>query len=156
MDLDSVREDVLRRRGQGNLTLEPKQNKALDMIAVNKRGCSIVRPLATVNRSFIALAHKIFDRKKEGLQLYSQSCRRSFSFLLPSPHHFSPLFSLPLPLPFYTYLPAYWKGDEWFFEKYVSQNFCQIYRSRDLEFFRNAVRYAGVSISFARLSKVSG
>ena len=33
MDLDSVLEDVLRSRGQGNLTLKPRQKEALQSIA---------------------------------------------------------------------------------------------------------------------------
>ena len=42
MDLDSVLEDVLRSRGQGNLTLKPKQKEALQSIVFNGQDCLIV------------------------------------------------------------------------------------------------------------------
>ena len=44
MDLDSVLEDVLRSRGQGNLTLKPKQKEALQSIVFNSQDCLIVLP----------------------------------------------------------------------------------------------------------------
>ena len=44
MDLDSVLEGVLRSRGQGNLTLKPKQKEALQSIVFNSQDCLIVLP----------------------------------------------------------------------------------------------------------------
>ena len=44
MDLDSVLEDVLRSRGQGNLVLKRTQKKALQSIVFKGQDCLIVLP----------------------------------------------------------------------------------------------------------------
>ena len=44
MDLDSVLEDVLRSRGQGNLILKPRQKEALQSIVFKGQDCLIVLP----------------------------------------------------------------------------------------------------------------
>ena len=44
MDLDSVLEDILRSRGQGNLILKPKQKEALQSIVFKGQDCLTVLP----------------------------------------------------------------------------------------------------------------
>ena len=48
MDLDSVLEDILRSRGQGNLILKPKQKEALQSIVFKGQDCLIDLPNATI------------------------------------------------------------------------------------------------------------
>ena len=62
MDLDSVLEDVLRSRGQGNLILKPKQKEALQSIVFKGQDCLIVLPTG-YGKSFIyQMLTSLFDK----------------------------------------------------------------------------------------------
>ena len=62
MDLDSVLEDVLRSRGQGNLILRPRQKEALQSIVFKGQDCLIVLPTG-YGKSFIyQMLTSLFDK----------------------------------------------------------------------------------------------
>ena len=65
MDLDSVLEDVLRSRGQGNLTLKPKLKEALQSIVFNGLDCLIVLPTGYGKSLIYQMLPSLFDKITE-------------------------------------------------------------------------------------------
>ena len=62
MDLDSVLEDVLRSRGQGNLILKPKQKEALRSIVFKGQDCLIVLPTGYGKSLIYQMLQSLFDK----------------------------------------------------------------------------------------------
>ena len=62
MDLDSVFEDVLRSRGQGNLILKPKQKEALQSIVFKGQDCLIVLPTGYGKSLIYQMLQSLFDK----------------------------------------------------------------------------------------------
>ena len=62
MSLDSVLEDVLRSRGQGNLILKPRQNEALQSIAFKGQDCLIVLPTGYGKSLIYQMLPSLFDK----------------------------------------------------------------------------------------------
>ena len=62
MDLDSVLEDVLRSRGQGNLVLKPKQKEALQSIVFKGQDCLIVLPTGYEKSLIYQMLQSLFDK----------------------------------------------------------------------------------------------
>ena len=62
MDLDSVLEDVLRSRGQGNLILKPKQKEALQSIVFKGQDCLIVLPTGYGKSLIYQMLPSLFDK----------------------------------------------------------------------------------------------
>ena len=62
MDLDSVLEDVLRSRGQGNLILKPRQKEALQSIVFKGQDCLIVLPTGYGKSLIYQMLPSLFDK----------------------------------------------------------------------------------------------
>ena len=62
MDLDSVLEDVLRSRGQGNLILKPRQKDALQSIVFKGQDCLIVLPTGYGKSLIYQMLQSLFDK----------------------------------------------------------------------------------------------
>ena len=62
MDLDSVLEDVLRSRGQGNLILKPRQKEALQSIVFKGQDCLIVLPTGYGKSLIYQMLQSLFDK----------------------------------------------------------------------------------------------
>ena len=62
MDLDSVLEDILRSRGQGNLILKPKQKEALQSIVFKGQDCLIVLPTGYGKSLIYQMLPSLFDK----------------------------------------------------------------------------------------------
>ena len=62
MDLDSVLEDVLRRRGQGSLILKPRQKEALQSIVFKGQDCLIVLPTGYGKSLIYQMLQSLFDK----------------------------------------------------------------------------------------------
>ena len=62
MDLDSVLEDILRSRGQGNLILKPKQKEALQSIVFKGQDCLIVLPPGYGKSLIYQMLPSLFDK----------------------------------------------------------------------------------------------
>ena len=62
MDLDSVLEDVLRSRGQGNIILKPKQKEALQSIVFKGQDCLIVLPTGYGKSLIYQMLQSLFDK----------------------------------------------------------------------------------------------
>ena len=62
MGLDSVLEDVLRSRGQGNLILKPRQKEALQTIVFKGQDCLIVLPTGYGKSLIYQMLPSLFDK----------------------------------------------------------------------------------------------
>ena len=62
MDLDSVLEDVLRSRGQGNLILKPRQKEAQQSIVFKGQDCLIVLPTGYGKSLIYQMLPSLFDK----------------------------------------------------------------------------------------------
>ena len=62
MDLDSVLEDFLRSRGQGNLILKPRQKDALQSIVFKGQDCLIVLPTGYGKSLIYQMLQSLFDK----------------------------------------------------------------------------------------------
>ena len=62
MDLDSVLEDVLRSRGQGNVTLKPRQKEALQSIVFKGQDCLIALPTGYGKSLIYQMLPSLFDK----------------------------------------------------------------------------------------------
>ena len=62
MDLDSVLEDVLRSRGQGNLILKPRQKEALQSIVFKGQDCLIALPTGYGKSLIYQMLPSLFDK----------------------------------------------------------------------------------------------
>ena len=62
MALDSILEDFLRSRGQGNLILKPKQKEALQSIVFKGQDCLIVLPTGYGKSLIYQMLPSLFDK----------------------------------------------------------------------------------------------
>ena len=72
MDFDSVLEEVLLVRGQGNLKLKQKQKEALQAIVVNGQDCLIVLPTGYGKSLIYQMLPLLFDKTNLSLNVTSE------------------------------------------------------------------------------------
>ena len=72
IDFDSVLEEVLLVRGQGNLKLKQKQNEALQAIVVNGQDCLIVLPTGYGKSLIYQMLPLLFDKTNLSLNVTSE------------------------------------------------------------------------------------
>ena len=72
MDFDSVLEEVLLVRGQGNLKLKQKQKEALQAIVVNGQYCLIVLPTGYGKSLIYQMLPLLFDKTNLSLKITSE------------------------------------------------------------------------------------
>ena len=82
IDFDSVLEEVLLVRGQGNLKLKQKQKEALQAIVVNGQYCLIVLPTGYGKSLIYQMLPLLFDKTNLSLKITSEASQLLLLFLL--------------------------------------------------------------------------